>query len=123
MIKSIFFCFFYALLNVSGAAIIKWKLKERSLSVFNDWLRLLLDVHIIGAFILLFCSALVLFQALSSGNFSFIIPISVGINFILTVMVGYFLFKDQINIVSFIGFALIISGIVLLSINTTQHAK
>ena len=31
MIKAIFFCSLYALLNVSGAAIIKWKLERKSI--------------------------------------------------------------------------------------------
>jgi multidrug transporter EmrE-like cation transporter len=120
--KSLFFCFFYALLNVSGAAIIKWKLKGRALSEFNHWVKLLLDVQVIGAFALIFVSALVLFKALSNGNFTFIIPVSAGINFILTVIAGYYIFRDHLNVVSFVGFTLIVSGIVLLSINSTQHA-
>jgi len=30
--KAVIFCFFYAVLNVSGAALIKWKLKGRVLN-------------------------------------------------------------------------------------------
>lgn len=123
MIKAIFFCFLYAVLNVSGAALIKWKLKGRVLNEFRDWLTFLLDIQVIFAFAIIFGSALVLFKALSSGNFSFIIPVAVGINFILTVVIGYFLFKDQLNYISFIGFLLIISGIFLLSFNTIRYAQ
>ena len=123
MIKAITFCFLYALLNVSGAALIKWKLKGRILSTFNDWLQFLLIPQVIGAFVLIFVSALVLFKALSAGNFTFIIPVSAGINFVLTVIAGYYIFRDQLNTVSFVGFGLIISGIILLSINNAQHAQ
>ena len=123
MIKAIFFCFIYAVLNVSGAALIKWKLKGRVLNEFNDWLKLLLDIQVVSAFALIFCSALVLFKALSSGDFTFIIPVSAGINFILTVIAGYYIFRDHLNWVSFTGFTLIISGIIILSINTSQYAK
>lgn len=123
MIKAITFCFFYALLNVSGAALIKWKLKGRSLNAFSDWLQFLLNVQVIAAFALIFVSALVLFKALSAGNFTFIIPVSAGINFVLTVIAGYYIFKDQLNMASFIGFGLIISGIILLSINNAHHAQ
>jgi multidrug transporter EmrE-like cation transporter len=123
VIKAITFCFFYALLNVSGAALIKWKLKGRILSTFNDWLQFLLNPQVIGAFALIFVSALVLFKALSAGNFTFIIPVSAGINFVLTVIAGYYIFRDQLNTVSFVGFGLIISGIILLSINNAQHAQ
>ena len=122
MIKAVVFCLLYAMLNVSGAAIIKWKLKGRELNVVNDWLRLLFDWQVISAFALIFLSMLIIFKALSLANFSFVIPVSAGINFILTVAAGYFLFKDHVNYISFIGFALIISGILLLSINNAQHA-
>ena len=120
--KAVIFCFFYAVLNVSGAALIKWKLKGRVLNELNDWIKFLLDIQVIGAFAIIFLSALVMFKALSVGHFTFVIPVSAGINFILTVIAGYFIFKDQISLVSFAGFTLIISGIILLSLNSTQHA-
>ena len=122
MIKAVVFCFFYALLNVSGAAIIKWKLKGRVLNSFGDWFQFLLTVQVIGAFVIIFASALVMFKALSTANFTFVIPVSAGINFILTIIAGSYIFKDQLNMASFIGFTLIISGIILLSINNAQHA-
>ena len=122
MLKPIVYCFLYALLNVSGAAIIKWKLKGKVLSTFNDWVNLLLDIKVIGAFALIFVSALLLFKALSEANFSFVIPVSAGINFILTVIAGYYIFNDQLSIVSFAGFVLIITGIILLSIKNIQVA-
>lgn len=120
--QAIFFCFLYALLNVSGAAIIKWKLKGRALTAFSQWIDFLLNFQVIGAFVLMFFSALVLFKALSTANFTFIIPVAVGINFVLTIIAGYFIFKDSLNLISFIGFTLIVSGIILLSLNSTQHA-
>lgn len=123
MMKAVLFCFLYALLNVSGAAIIKWKLKGRALSSFNDWFQFLLNVQVIGAFVIIFVSALVMFKALSTANFTFVIPVSAGINFILTIIAGYFIFKDQLNMASFIGFTLIISGIILLSLNNANHAQ
>jgi multidrug transporter EmrE-like cation transporter len=122
MIKAVLYCFLYALLNVSGAAIIKWNLKGRVLNTFNDWFQFLLNIQVIGAFVVIFVSALVMFKALSAANFTFVIPVSAGINFILTVIAGYYIFKDNLGVASFIGFTLIISGIILLSINNAQHA-
>ncbi|MBN8863488.1 MAG: hypothetical protein J0H92_08960 [Sphingobacteriales bacterium] len=123
MIKAVVFCLLYAILNVTGAALIKWKLKGRTLSAVNDWLKLLFEPQVIAAFALIFLSMLVIFKALSLANFTFVIPVSAGINFVLTVIAGYFIFKDSLNYISFIGFALIISGILLLSLNNTQHAQ
>ena len=120
--KAVLYCALYALLNVSGAAIIKWNLKGKVLTSFNQWLNILLNVQVICAFVLIFVSMLVIFKALSSANFTFVIPVSAGINFILTIIAGYYIFKDQLSLASFIGFTLIISGILLLSLNSTQHA-
>jgi len=52
-----------------------------------------------------------------------VIPVSAGINFILTIIAGYYIFRDQLNMASFIGFTLIISGIILLSLNNVNHAQ
>ena len=123
MIKAVIFCFFYAVLNVSGAAIIKWNLKGKVLNEFSQWINFLLNIQVIAAFSLIFISALVMFKALSSADFTFVIPVSAGINFVLTLIAGYFIFKDKINAVSYIGFTLILSGIILLSINNVRHAQ
>ena len=122
MIKAIVFCFFYAVLNVTGAAIIKWNLKGKVLNEFTHWVNFLLNIQVIGAFCLIFISALVMFKALSTADFSFVIPVSAGINFVLTLIAGYYIFKDKINYISFLGFALILSGIIILSINNAHHA-
>jgi multidrug transporter EmrE-like cation transporter len=123
VIKAIIFCLMYAILNVSGAAIIKWNLKGKVLNEFSDWVNFLLNLRVIGAFSLIFISALVMFKALSTADFSFVIPVSAGINFVLTLIAGYYIFKDKINFVSYIGFALILSGIIILSLNNARHAQ
>ncbi len=122
MTKAVLYCALYALLNVAGAAIIKYNLKGKLLTNVNQWINVLLNVQVIGAFALIFVSMLVIFKALSSANFTFVIPVSAGINFVLTIIAGYYIFKDQLSMASFVGFTLIISGIILLSINSTQHA-
>jgi len=123
MIKSIIFCTLYAMLNVSGAAIIKWKLANKSLSKLSDWFDFLFQIPVILAFGIIFFSALVMFKALSTGNFSLTIPLATGINFMFTIIVGYFLFKDTINTQTILGFLLIIAGIIIISLNQGQHAK
>jgi multidrug transporter EmrE-like cation transporter len=123
LIKALLYCFLYAMLNVAGAAIIKWNLKGKVLNTLSDWIQFLLNIQVIGAFVVVFASALVMFKALSTANFTFVIPVSAGINFILTIVAGYYIFKDQLNLASFFGFSLIISGIILLSINNAHHAQ
>jgi multidrug transporter EmrE-like cation transporter len=119
----IFFSTLYAIFNVTGAAIIKAKLKNSTLINFNDWLGFLFSFTTVGAFALIFVSALFMFKALSTLNFTFIMPIATGINFMFTIFVGYYFFKDKVNYLSLLGFLLILSGIVLLSINNFSNEK
>jgi multidrug transporter EmrE-like cation transporter len=122
MTRTILYILLYAAFNVSGAALIKWQLKGKSLETLNEWLKLMFNLPFIMAFLLIIFSALAFFKALSTNSFSLIIPIATGINFILTIGVGYYLFQDRLSMLSFIGFILIISGIIVLSLNNQSHA-
>src|SRR5690606_22899884 len=122
MTKTIAYILLYAAFNVSGAAIIKWQLKGKSLDTLNKWLKLMLNLPFILAFLLIVLSALSFFKALSTNSFTLIIPIATGINFILTIAVGYYLFQDKLSIISFVGFVLIIGGIIILSFNNQSYA-
>ncbi|MCP2045736.1 hypothetical protein [Pontibacter sp. HSC-36F09] len=122
MTRTILYILLYAAFNVSGAALIKWQLKGKSLETLNEWLKLVLNLPFIAAFLLIIFSALAFFKALSTNSFSLIIPIATGVNFILTIGVGYYLFQDRLSTLSFIGFIFIISGILILSLNNQAHA-
>lgn len=117
MTRTILYILLYAAFNVSGAALIKWTLKGKTLETLSEWLKLVLNITFIAAFFLIILSALAFFKALSTNAFSIIIPIATGVNFILTIAVGYYLFQDKLSMLSFVGFILIISGIILLSLN------
>lgn len=123
MSKTIIYILLYAAFNVSGAALIKWQLKGKSLETVGEWLKLMLNLPFVAAFLLIVFSALAFFKALSTNNFSLVIPIATGINFILTIGVGYYLFQDKLSILSFVGFIFIITGIIILSINNQAHAS
>ena len=123
MTRTITYCIIYAILNVSGATLIKLKLKNTELNTLNDWILFLLTYSVLFAFIFIFLSALVMFKALSTGSLSATIPIATGVNFTLTVLAGYFLFKDRINTQTIIGLTFIISGILIISLNQIEHAK
>lgn len=122
MFQTLFYILLYAVLNVSGAALIKWQLKGKLLYSINEWIQLFGNLPFIVAFLLIVASALALFKALSTNNFSTIVPIATGVNFLLTIAVGYFLFQDKLSLFSFLGFVLIISGVVILSMNNHEHA-
>ncbi len=113
--KIIIFCTLYAILNVFGATLIKKELINKNLNKISDYLNLLQEFKVIGAFIVIFLSALVMFKTLSLGKFSIIIPMATGINFLITIGVGVLVFKDKIGIVQLIGIILIIAGIIAVS--------
>jgi multidrug transporter EmrE-like cation transporter len=123
MSKTISYIILYAVLNVSGAALIKLQLRGRTLSSINEWFTFVINIPFITAFALIMFSALALFKALSTNNFSFIIPLATGVNFILTIVVGYYLFQDRLSPASLLGFVLIIVGIMVLSLNNPANAK
>jgi len=122
MQKTIIYIIVYAAFNVCGAAIVKVQLKQMKLAIWEDWRNLMLNVPFIIAASFIVLSALALFKALSSNQFSFVIPIATGVNFILTILVGYYLFHDKLSIMSYIGFLFIITGILILSLNNHAHA-
>lgn len=78
----------------------------------------MLNVPFIAAFLLVILSEFAFFKALSINTFSLVIPISTGINFILTIAVGYYIFQYKFSVVSLVGFILIITGILVLSLNS-----
>lgn len=112
----------YATFNVCGAAIVKLQLKQTKLAAWQDWLTLFFNGYFIVAALFIILSALAMFKALSGSQFSFVIPIATGINFLLTVVVGYFLFQDRLTIGSYIGIFFIVAGILMLSVNNQSHA-
>lgn len=123
VVKTILYILLYAALNVSGAALIKWQLRGKALTTLNEWFSLMLNLPFVIAFGFIVLSALALFKALSTNIFSLIIPLATGINFLLTVAVGYYLFQDKLSALSLIGFVLIIMGIIVLSLNNSGYAN
>jgi multidrug transporter EmrE-like cation transporter len=122
MSKIILYTLVYAAFSVSGSTLIKRQLNGKSLETLNEWFELMFNLSFVLGFLLIVFSALTFFKALSAGSFSVIIPIATGIHFILTIGVDYFLFQSKLSGLSFIGFILIISGIIVLSLNNQAHA-
>jgi len=116
-VSLLFYCTLYALLNVAGVSLIKRSLNGRSLSSLNDYIQILLHPGVIGGFAVIFLSALVIFKALSIGKISIVSPLSTGINFAFTVLVGILLFHDKLSYQGYLGLILIFAGITLMSIS------
>ncbi|BCA94971.1 hypothetical protein TUM19329_13320 [Legionella antarctica] len=111
----IFFSGMYAVLNSIAALIVKNKLLTHKINQFQDFIIFLFDPWIAGAFVLILFSMFFSMKALSLSDFSFVIPITVSINFILTILIGVFFFKDEFSSASYLGVILIFIGISLLA--------
>jgi len=106
----------YAALNVSGAALIKTELKTASLTGMKEYLFFLFRFRVIAGFAVVFISSLVLIKALSIAKISLVNPVATGVNFMFTLVMGYFLFSERIGISHYVGLALILAGIVVISV-------
>lgn len=112
----IFLSFAYAFLNVVGATLIKIEInKGYTLSTFSDYVQLLFTVRVIGGFTIILLGTMLLFKALSLANYSFVIPVSAGFNFIVTALAAAVVLKESINLTTIIAYAIILAGIALLS--------
>lgn len=114
ILKIVLVCTLYAVLNTTGAAIIKNELKTMSLNSVKDYVIFLFNFRVIGAFSVILLSALMMFKAFSLGKFSLISPIATGINFFITVMIGFFIFKETLTALHFAGLSLIFIGIIII---------
>ncbi|OLQ86143.1 hypothetical protein BIY22_12905 [Vibrio panuliri] len=117
MYSIIFFSFLYACFNVSGAAIIKKKLLVSNVSSIPDFLHFFFDVKIIFGMACIFISMYFSIRALAIEQFSMVIPILTGVNFLVTLFVGYIFFKDELTLIGYVGVMFIIIGIYFLGVS------
>lgn len=110
-------CTVYAGLNVAGAGTIKAALTGRVLNSVMDYVSFLFYWKTILGLSFVFLSSLVVFKALSISKFTYILPVSTGINFILVFLLGIFVFQEQHSWTSYIGAALVLAGIFMLGMN------
>lgn len=115
----IILCFLYAVFNATGAALIKSEIPYHKLDSISGYVYLVFTWRVIAGFAFIVVSTLVIFKALSLGRFSYVLPISTGINFSLAVIIGIFFFGDRLNIYSWLGLLFILMGIVFMSLTKT----
>jgi multidrug transporter EmrE-like cation transporter len=105
----------YAALTVSGAALIKTELKTATLSGVKEYVAFLFRFKVITGFAVVFISSLVLIKALSIAKISLVNPVATGVNFMFTLIMGYFVFSERIGLAHYFGLVLILAGIVVIS--------
>ncbi len=106
----------YAALNVSGAALIKSELKTATLGGVKEYVSFLFRFKVLTGFAVVFISSLVLIKALSIAKISLVNPVATGVNFMFTLVMGYFVFSERIGLSHYLGLVLILAGIVVISL-------
>ncbi len=67
-------------------------------------------------FILYLCSFLLWQKLVATYDLSYIVPITMGIIQVITLIFSYFFFHETINIYNLVGIALVVGGVILISI-------
>ncbi|UPT66253.1 MAG: hypothetical protein M0D57_17500 [Sphingobacteriales bacterium JAD_PAG50586_3] len=82
-LMSVFYCLLYNVFNVSPSAIIKYQLNGPRPSNAKEWFGFLLNFNVVIAFWVIFLLTLIMFKALYTGQFLFIITVATVINLFL----------------------------------------
>ena len=100
------FCYYY-LINLK----FKEKLKKISLKMF-----LLLFFSILSGFIALFC----FFKLLSQENAFYCVSLAQPLFIVTSILLSYFILHEEINLYQAIGIVMVISGILVINLNTKK---
>ncbi|MCR5473596.1 MAG: hypothetical protein K6F28_00180 [Lachnospiraceae bacterium] len=115
MFSTIVLCGVYLLLAVAGMTFIKSG--HNSESVINlSVIGASLSVRTIMGIVFYGLSFMIFVFYVSKLNIGIVIPLISGLNSMAVVIIGYYIFKEQITIGQYIGIAFIILGTVLIGI-------
>lgn len=70
--------------------------------------------QLIVGFILYGMGALVMIAAYKFGSLSVLQPI-LSINYVISILIGYYILEEQLNYINILGVAAIISGVILIA--------
>lgn len=105
----------YILFTTGGIFCLKSGGESLSIAFKNGFTFKIGYVTMIG-FLLYACSFLLWQKLLSTYDLSYIVPITTGIVQVIVLLLSYFFFKENINLLNIFGIILIIAGVILVSI-------
>ena len=120
MMNRFLLAFLYAVLNATGASIIKHELVGLKLSSVQDYLRMFMSFKVILGFIIIFLSVLTIFKLLTISKLSFAVPVTTAFNFILTILYSNVFFHETITWRTLCGSSFILVGIIIYSFNNSN---
>ena len=114
-----------ALVTVISNTLIKYTLgdklvwKGEPIAFFFDLLLNFKNPLLIVALLIFIVGNILWIFIISTQNFSFALPLQIGLVFLFNIVVSYFLFNEQLNTFSILGVIFIFTGISLLTIKSS----
>lgn len=104
----------YLIFTTTGIFLMKLGGNSISLSLKDSISFKIGHITLLG-FLCYICSFLLWQKLLTLFDLSYIVPITTGISQVVIVCIGYFFFKEQLNLTNMIGILFIIIGVMLVS--------
>jgi drug/metabolite transporter (DMT)-like permease len=105
---------FHAAVNLLGAGLIKAQINESAPAVVGDYLLMMLRWRVIGGIFLIGLGFGLLMVIMKRTDFSFFMPISLTLSFIITLIIARFLLHEAIDLKTGSGILLMVLGAVVL---------
>ena len=118
--KKIFLVSIYIILAILGLVLMKYGQNTGSVLIESGSIIFSINYISLLGLISYILSFFLYTKIIVSFDLSFIVPVTAGIVQVLTLLFGIFLFKETISILSIIGVALVIAGIVLMNIKINK---
>lgn len=108
---------FYAIISVSGLTLVKlgsgnplsFSIGQSGFTFGAGWMTLL-------GLVLYVISFLIYMTLVTKNNLTYITPVSSAVVYILTMVVSLFILKEQVTVTQWIGWCLILVGVVFMNI-------
>ena len=110
-----------AFVTVISNTLIKYSLsnklvwKGEPIAFFFDLLLNFKNPLLIVALLIFIVGNILWIFIISTQNFSFALPLQIGLVFLFNIIVSYFLFNEQLNLFSILGMFFILSGVILVT--------
>lgn len=107
----------YIFLSVGGLVLFKYgSFKKLDISFLNGVLGIDVNIFVIVGILCYMLSFLLYLFLVSKFNLSYIVPITIGLVYILTILSSVLFFKENMHFYHVIGIVLIIIGVFLINL-------
>lgn len=112
----------YIILTIIGLVLMKLGGNTGTIAISGFDFNFSMSFISLLGFILYILSFLLFTNIVVKFNLSYIMPITSGLIQVLTLISGFFIFKENISVNGIIGAGLVISGIVVMNIKSKEKA-